>query len=128
HAHIHLPARRPGMPTGLQEAAHRGRKPAAQIPGWAPHGLLDTFHAERHPVGERMLSFTRAQSILLAPGDHVSALRDLIGELLTHDQTLRYVVDRLLGLDICYDHDRSPAHPLIGDWAPDLTLTTHNAH
>jgi FAD binding domain/Aromatic-ring hydroxylase, C-terminal len=123
-AHIQLPAGGPGLSTGLQDAANLGWKLAAQIQGWAPPALLDTYHAERHPVGERMLSFTRAQSTLLAPGDHVNALRDLIGELLTHDQSLRYVVDRLLGLDIRYDHDRSPAHPLTGGWAPDLTLTT----
>jgi 2-polyprenyl-6-methoxyphenol hydroxylase-like FAD-dependent oxidoreductase len=125
-AHIQLPAGGPGMTTGLQDAANLGWKLAAQIRGWAPPGLLDTYHAERHPVGERMLSFTRAQGVLLAPGDHVSALRDLMGELLTHEQTLRYVVDRLLGLDIRYDHDGSPAHLLTGDWAPDLTLTIDN--
>ncbi len=125
-AHIQLPAGGPGMTTGLQDAANLGWKLAAQIRGWAPPGLLDTYHAERHPVGERMLSFTRAQGVLLAPGDHVSALRDLMGELLTHEQTLRYVVDRLLGLDIRYDQDGSPAHPLTGGLAPDLTLTTDN--
>jgi hypothetical protein len=127
-AHIQLPAGGPGLTTGLQDAANLGWKLAAQIHGWAPPGLLDTYHAERHPVGERMLSFTRAQGVLLAPGDHVSALRDLIGELLMHDQTVRYIVDRLLGLDIRYDPDRSPAHPLTGGWAPDLTLTTDNGH
>jgi FAD binding domain/Aromatic-ring hydroxylase, C-terminal len=125
-AHIQLPAGGPGLTTGLQDAANLGWKLAAQIHGWAPPGLLDTYHAERHPVGERMLSFTRAQGVLLAPGDHVSALRDLMGELLTHEQTLRYVVDRLLGLDIRYDQHGSPAHPLTGGWAPDLTLTTDN--
>jgi 2-polyprenyl-6-methoxyphenol hydroxylase-like FAD-dependent oxidoreductase len=125
-AHIQLPAGGPGMTTGLQDAANLGWKLAAQIRGWAPPGLLDTYHAERNPVGERMLSFTRAQGVLLAPGDHVRALRDLMGELLTHEQTLRYIVDRLLGLDIRYDLDGSSAHPLVGGWTPDLTLTTEN--
>jgi len=123
-AHIQLPAGGPGMTTGLQDAANLGWKLAAQIRGWAPPGLLDTYHVERHPVGEPMLSFTRAQGVLLMPGDHVSALRDLVGELLTHEQALRYVVDRLLGLDIRYDLDGSSAHPLVGGWAPDLTVTT----
>jgi 2-polyprenyl-6-methoxyphenol hydroxylase-like FAD-dependent oxidoreductase len=127
-AHIQLPAGGPGMTTGLQDAANLGWKLAAEIRGWAPPGLLDTYHAERHPVGERMLSFTRAQGVLLGPGDHVSALRDLFGELLTHDQTLQYIVDRLLGLDIRYDIRNdlggSSAHPLVGGWAPDLALTT----
>jgi 2-polyprenyl-6-methoxyphenol hydroxylase-like FAD-dependent oxidoreductase len=127
-AHIQLPAGGPGMTTGLQDAANLGWKLAAQIRGWAPPGLLDTYHAERHPVGERMLAFARAQGVLLAPGDHVSALRDLMGELLTHDHTLRYVVDRQLGLDIRYAYGGSPAHPLIGGWAPDLTLTAGNGN
>ncbi len=123
-AHIQLPAGGPGMTTALQDVANLGWKLAAQLRGWAPPGLLDTYHAERHPVGERMLSFTRVQGVLLAPGEQVSALRDLVGELLTHQQTLRYVVDRLLGLDIRYDLDGAAAHPLVGGWAPDLPLRT----
>src|SRR5262249_1529072 len=123
-AHIQLPAGGPGMSTALQDVLNLGWKLAAQVTGWAPPGLLDTYHAERHPAGERMLSFTRAQGVLLSPGEHVTALRELVGELLTHEQTLRYVVDRLLGLDIRYDldADRAPAHPLVGCWAPDLPL------
>jgi 2-polyprenyl-6-methoxyphenol hydroxylase-like FAD-dependent oxidoreductase len=125
-AHIQLPAGGPGMTTGLQDAANLGWKLAGQIGGWAPPGLLDTYHAERHPVAERMLWFTRAQGVLLTPGDHVNALRDLMGNLFTHEQTLRYVVDRLLGLDIRYDPDDSSAHRLVGGWAPDLALTTEH--
>jgi len=123
-AHIQLPAGGPGMSNALQDVLNLGWKLAAQVKGWAPPGLLDTYHAERHPAGERMLSFTRAQGVLLSPGEHVTALRELIGELLTHEQTLRYVVDRLLGLDIRYDldADRAGAHPLAGGWAPDLPL------
>jgi 2-polyprenyl-6-methoxyphenol hydroxylase-like FAD-dependent oxidoreductase len=129
-AHIQLPAGGPGMSTALQDVVNLGWKLAAQVKGWAPPGLLDTYHAERHPAGERMLSFTRAQGVLLSPGEHVTALRELMGELLTHDQALRYVVDRLLGLDIRYDLDvdRAPAHPLEGGWAPDLPLRADGGH
>jgi 2-polyprenyl-6-methoxyphenol hydroxylase-like FAD-dependent oxidoreductase len=123
-AHIQLPAGGPGLTTALQDVVNLGWKLAAQVGGWAPPGLLDTYHAERHPIGERMLSFTRAQVVLLAPGEQVSALRELVGELLTHQETLRYVVDRLLGLDIRYDLDSASAHPLVGGWAPDLPLRT----
>src|SRR6266508_1379641 len=63
-AHIQLPAGGPGMTTALQDVANLGWKLAAQLRGWAPPGLLDTYHAERHPVGERMLSFTRVQGVL----------------------------------------------------------------
>jgi 2-polyprenyl-6-methoxyphenol hydroxylase-like FAD-dependent oxidoreductase len=123
-AHIQLPAGGPGMSTALQDVVNLGWKLAAQVQGWAPPGLLDTYHAERHPAGQRMLSFVRAQGALLAPGEHVTALRELISELLTHEQALRYVVDRLLGLDTRYDFDGdgAPAHPLVGGWAPDLPL------
>jgi 2-polyprenyl-6-methoxyphenol hydroxylase-like FAD-dependent oxidoreductase len=123
-AHIQLPAGGPGMSNALQDVLNLGWKLAAQVKGWAPPGLLDTYHAERHPAGERMLSFTRAQGVLLSPGEHVTALRELMSELLTHEQTLRYVVDRILGLDIRYDFDagRASAHPLEGGWAPDLPL------
>jgi hypothetical protein len=112
------------MSTALQDVLNLGWKLAAQVKGWAPPGLLDTYHGERHPAGQRMLSFVRAQGVLLSPGEHVTALRELAGELLTHEQTLRYVVDRLLGLDIHYDFDvdGAPAHPLVGGWAPDLPL------
>jgi 2-polyprenyl-6-methoxyphenol hydroxylase-like FAD-dependent oxidoreductase len=122
-AHIQLPAGGPGMSTALQDVVNLGWKLAAQLRGWAPAGLLDSYHAERHPVGERMLAFTRAQGALLAPGEQVNALRDLVGELLTHQQTLQDVVDRLLGLDIRYTLDGA-AHPLVGGWAPDLPLRT----
>ncbi len=123
-AHIQLPAGGPGMSTALQDVVNLGWKLAAQVEGWAPPGLLDTYHAERQPVGERMLSFVRAQGVLLSPGEHVTALRDLMSELLMHEQTLRYVVDRLLSLDVRYamGGDGAPAHPLTGGWAPDLPL------
>jgi 2-polyprenyl-6-methoxyphenol hydroxylase-like FAD-dependent oxidoreductase len=123
-AHIQLPAGGPGMSNALQDVVNLGWKLAAQVKGWAPPGLLDSYHAERHPAAERMLSFVRAQGVLLSPGEHVTALRELISELLTHEQTLRYVVDRLLGLDIRYDlaADGASVHPLVGGWAPDLPL------
>jgi 2-polyprenyl-6-methoxyphenol hydroxylase-like FAD-dependent oxidoreductase len=123
-AHIQLPAGGPGMTTALQDVVNLGWKLAAQVKGWAPPGLLDTYHAERHPAAERMLSFTRAQGVLLSPGEHVTALRELISELLCYQQPLRYVVDRLLSLDVRYEMggDGAQAHPLVGGWAPDLPL------
>jgi hypothetical protein len=71
-----------------------------------------------------MLSFVRAQGVLLSPGEHVTALRELLSELLRYQQPLRYVVDRLLSLDVRYEMggDGALAHPLVGGWAPDLRL------
>src|SRR5262249_50353928 len=123
------PAGGPGMSTAVQDVVNLGWKLAAQVTGWAPPGLLDTYHAERHPAGQRMLSFVRAQGVLLSPGEHVTALRELMGELLTHEQALRYVVDRLLGLDVRYAMGGAgPAHPLVGGWAPDLPLRSDGGH
>src|SRR5262245_23671722 len=128
-AHIQLPAGGPGMSTAVQDVVNLGWKLSAQVTGWAPPALLDTYHAERHPAGQRMLSFVRAQGVLLSPGEHVTALRELMGELLTHEQALRYVVDRLLGLDVRYAMGGAgPAHPLVGGWAPDLPLRSDGGH
>jgi 2-polyprenyl-6-methoxyphenol hydroxylase-like FAD-dependent oxidoreductase len=123
-AHIQLPAGGPGMSNALQDVFNLGWKLAAQVRGWAPAGLLDSYHAERHPAAERMLSFVRAQGILLSPGEHVTALRELMGKLLGYEQPLRYVVDRLLSLDVRYEMggDGASAHPLVGGWSPDLPL------
>lgn len=118
-AHIQLPAGGPGMTTGIQDAADLGWKLAAQVRGDAPAGLLDTYHSERHPVAERMLTFVRAQGLLLSPSPHVAALRDVLAELLTEPTSLRTVADRLTGLDV---HYQPGPHPLIGGWAPDLKL------
>ena len=128
-AHIQLPAGGPGMSNAVQDVLNLGWKLVAQVKGWAPPGLLDSYHTERHPAGQRMLSFVRAQGVLLSPGEHVTALRELIGELLTHEQTLRYVVDRMLGLDVRYAMGGAgPAHPLVGGWVPDLPLRSDGGH
>ncbi|HEX9297253.1 MAG TPA: FAD-dependent monooxygenase [Polyangiaceae bacterium] len=124
-AHIQLPAGGPGLSTGLSDAANLGWKLAAQIQGWAPPGLLDTYHQERHPAGARVLMHTRAQGLLLSPGEHTPALRELFGELMQDDQTMRRLVDLLQGNDVQYSmEDGQEAHPLVGRWAPELTLVT----
>lgn len=118
-AHIQLPAGGPGMTTGLQDAANLGWKLAAEVRGDAPAGLLDTYHDERHPVAAAMLTFVRAQGLLLSPGPQVDAMRDVVAGMLTEPATLRAMADRLTGLDIRYE---AGSHPLIGGWAPDLKL------
>src|SRR5262249_37604782 len=125
-AHIHLPAGGPGLSTGLQDALNLGWKLAAEVRGWAPEGLLDSYHAERHPVGRRVLMHTRAQGALLGPGPHAAALRELLGELLADDAALRRVVELLQGTDVRYEMDGGAGerHRLLGRWAPDLALVT----
>jgi 2-polyprenyl-6-methoxyphenol hydroxylase-like FAD-dependent oxidoreductase len=125
-AHVHLPAGGPGLSTGLQDAMNLGWKLAAEVRGWAPPDLLDTYHAERHPAGRRVLMHTRAQGVLAGPGEHVAALRELFAELLEQEQTLRHIADLLQGADTRYDMRDGGAerHPLLGRWAPDRPLLT----
>jgi 2-polyprenyl-6-methoxyphenol hydroxylase-like FAD-dependent oxidoreductase len=124
-AHIHLPAGGPGLNTGLQDAVNLGWKLAAQIHGWAPPGLLDSYHRERHPEGERVLLHTRAQGalILAASDGRTAALRELVAQLLQYQQPLRHLISLMYGLDTRYDTGTADSHPLAGRWAPDLALT-----
>jgi 2-polyprenyl-6-methoxyphenol hydroxylase-like FAD-dependent oxidoreductase len=125
-AHIHLPAGGPGLNTGLQDAVNLGWKLAAQIQGWAPPGLLDSYHRERHAEGERVLLHTRAQGALAfaAQDGRVAALREIIGQLLQYQEPLRHLVGLMYGLDTRYDTGTADPHPLSGRWAPNLTLAT----
>jgi 2-polyprenyl-6-methoxyphenol hydroxylase-like FAD-dependent oxidoreductase len=125
-AHIHLPAGGPGLNTGLQDAINLGWKLAAEIRGWAPPGLLDTYHTERHAEGERVLLHTRAQGALIGAGadGRIAALREVLGQLLQYEQPLRHLVNLMYALDTRYDTGTADPHPLAGCWAPDLALTT----
>jgi len=111
---------------GMIDAANLGWKLAAHLHGWAPPGLLDTYHGERHPVGQRVIVHTRAQSALMAPGEDVDALRQLFGELLRHEQSLRHVAELIHGADVRYGTGGPgiEPHPLAGRWAPDVRLAT----
>ncbi|BFO18329.1 hypothetical protein SHKM778_47170 [Streptomyces sp. KM77-8] len=114
-----------------------GWKLAAQINGWAPDGLLDSYHDERHRAGERVLLYTRAQLALMNPDEHhVTALREVFEELLGLQDTNRHLTAALNGLDVRYGVDGAaagtgtpvgeeasePRHPLDGLFAPDLVL------
>ncbi len=123
-AHVHWAYGGKGMQTGLQDAGNLGWKLAAQIHGWAPPDLLDTYHSERHPVGQRLMTFSRAQEALARPGEHVTALRELFARFLTQERTFRAIAEEITDVDICYPmgSDGSECHPLLGRWAPNLVL------
>jgi len=118
-AHVHSAMGGPGLNLGLQDAVNLGWKLAAELQGWAPDGLLDSYESERRPVGQRVVMQTQAQSALIAPGNDVTRLRELFGELLTDPQNVQRIADLISGADIRY-HDGP--HPLIGRWAPDLMI------
>ncbi|HET6988900.1 MAG TPA: FAD-dependent monooxygenase [Kribbella sp.] len=118
-AHVHSAIGGPGLNLGLQDTVNLGWKLAAELQGWAPDGLLDSYEAERRPVGQRVVMQTQAQSALIAPGNDVTMLRELFGELLTEPRNVQRIADLISGADIRYHEG---PHPLIGRWAPDLMI------
>lgn len=121
-AHIHFPAGGQGLNMGVQDAVNLGWKLASVVRGRAPQSLLDSYHAERHPVAERVLSNTRAQSALARPGPQSDALREVFGQLMVFDDVNRHLRHMLTALDIRYPTD--DRHLLSGRRAPDADLKT----
>ena len=124
-AHIHLPIGGQGLNLGIQDATNLGWKLAAHVQGRAPDGLLDSYHAERHPVAARVLATTRAQSVLMNPppeADDVWALRDIVINLAQLPDANRYLAGLMSGLDLRYDF--GDPDPLVGTRMVDLSLRT----
>jgi 2-polyprenyl-6-methoxyphenol hydroxylase-like FAD-dependent oxidoreductase len=121
-AHIHFPAGGQGLNMGVQDAVNLGWKLGAVVTGRAPESLLDTYHSERHPVGERVLQNTRAQSALARPGAHTDALRDVFGSLMESDDVNRKLRWMLTALTVRYPVGGD--HPLAGRRVPDADLKT----
>jgi 2-polyprenyl-6-methoxyphenol hydroxylase-like FAD-dependent oxidoreductase len=122
-AHVQSSLGGPGLNLGLLDALNLGWKLAAAVHGWAPPELLDTYNSERHPVGERVLMASRAQSALIGPGPNVTALRQVLSELLRSPETVRHLSDLMSAADTRYDTIGGPArHELAGRRLPDLPL------
>ncbi len=119
-AHVHPPLGGQGLNLGIQDAFNLGWKLAAQVAGWAPPGLLDTYGTERRPVAEDVLSLTRAQSELLLVEPGPLAVRRLLTELMGFEDVNRYLAERLAGTGIRYDVGDGPE--LLGRRLPDLAL------
>jgi 2-polyprenyl-6-methoxyphenol hydroxylase-like FAD-dependent oxidoreductase len=123
-AHVHAPDGGEGLNTGVQDAVNLGWKLARVINRTSPESLLDTYHAERHPVAARVLRNTMAYVALRRPDDRTKALRDTIAELVSMDEPRRRFAAMISGLDIHYD--LGGGHPLLGRRMPDLDLVTRN--
>ncbi|MET8862924.1 FAD-dependent monooxygenase [Nonomuraea sp. NPDC004580] len=119
-AHIHPPFGGQGLNLGVQDAVNLGWKLAAQIRGWAPDALLDTYHAERHPVAADVLDNTRAQAELASPEPGPRAVRRLLTELVAFDEVNRHLIEKTTGLAVRYDFGSGPG--LLGRRLPDLEL------
>jgi 3-(3-hydroxy-phenyl)propionate hydroxylase len=123
-AHVHSPAGGQGLNIGVQDAVNLGWKLAQVVNQTSPESLLDTYHAERHPVGARVLQNTMAQTALMGSGARIDALRDTMSELLSMDEPRKRFAAMMSGLDIHYD--LGEGHPLLGRRLPDLDLVTAN--
>src|SRR6266496_240839 len=121
-AHVHSPVGGQGLNTGVQDAVNLGWKLAQVVNRTSPEDLLDTYHAERHPVAARVLRNTMANVALLRPDDRVKALGDAMSELLGVDENRKRFGAMMSGLDIHYD--LGEGHPLLGRRMPDLDLVT----
>jgi hypothetical protein len=120
--HVHYPVGGQGLNLGVQDAMNLGWKLAQVVRGMSPDSLLDSYHAERHPIAARVLRNTLAQVALLRVDDRVDALRETMSELLGMDEPRRRFAAMMAGLDVHYD--LGEGHPLLGRRMPDLDLVT----
>lgn len=120
-AHIHPPIGGQGLNLGVQDAFNLGWKVAAQVRGWAPDTLLDSYQVERRPVAEEVLDNTRAQTELLSPEPGPQAVRRLLTELMDFDVVNRRLIEKITGIDIWYDF--GPGPDLLGRRLRDIAVT-----
>jgi len=123
-AHVHSPDGGQGLNTGVQDAVNLGWKLAQVIKGISPESLLDSYHAERHPIGARVLQITMAAVALRRTDERSKALRGMMAELLGMDEPRKRIAGEMSGLGIRYDFGEG--HPLLGRRMPDLDLSTAN--
>ncbi|MFD4192157.1 FAD-dependent monooxygenase [Amycolatopsis thermoflava] len=120
-AHVHSPFGGQGLNLGIGDAVNLGWKLAATVRGDAPDGLLDTYPVERHPIGEWVLEWTRAQIAAMRPDRHAKALRSVLTDLLTTGDGATYLAKKLSGVLHRYPVDSD--HELAGKSAPDFEFT-----
>ncbi|UQS26720.1 FAD-dependent monooxygenase [Amycolatopsis thermalba] len=120
-AHVHSPFGGQGLNLGIGDAVNLGWKLAATIRGTAPEGLLDTYTVERHPIGEWVLEWTRAQIAAMRPDPHTKALRSVLTDLLTSGDGSTYLAKKLSGVLHRYPVDGD--HDLVGRSAPDFEFS-----
>ncbi|WEH41075.1 rifampin monooxygenase [Streptomyces sp. AM 2-1-1] len=119
-AHIHPPTGGQGLNLGIQDAFNLGWKLAAEVNGWAPEGLLDSYHAERHPVAAEVLDNTRAQMLLLSTEPGPRAVRRLLTELMDIDEVNHRLIEKVTAIGVRYDVGEG--HPLLGKRLRDVGL------
>ncbi|MGK5671861.1 FAD-dependent oxidoreductase [Micromonospora sp. URMC 106] len=123
-AHVHFPAGGQGVNLGLQDAVNLGWKLAAEIRGWAPDGLLDTYHAERYPVAADVLRNVRAQVALMDPDPRTDALRELFARLMRIDEVNTHLSTMVTGVGVTYPVGARDDDRLAGRMVPSRPLKT----
>jgi 2-polyprenyl-6-methoxyphenol hydroxylase-like FAD-dependent oxidoreductase len=123
-AHIHPPTGGQGLNLGIQDAFNLGWKLAAEVSGWAPEGLLDSYQAERRPVAADVLDNTRAQMELISPEPGPQSVRRLVSELMDFDDVNRYLTEKATALGVRYDFGQSAGtgQELVGRHQRDVEL------
>ena len=119
-AHIHPPAGGQGLNLGLQDAFNLGWKLAAEVDGWAPEGLLDSYHTERRPVAADVLDNTRAQMELMSLEPGAQAVRQLVSQLMDFEEVNRYLIEKITAIGVHYDFGEG--HELLGRRLRDVEL------
>ena len=119
-AHIHPPVGGQGLNLGIQDAFNLGWKLAAEVDGWAPEGLLDSYHTERHPVAADVLNNTRAQIELMSLEPGPRAARRLMSELMDFEEVNRYLIEKITAIGVRYDF--GAGHGLLGRRLRDVAL------
>ncbi|MFG2888245.1 rifampin monooxygenase [Streptomyces sp. NPDC048248] len=119
-AHIHPPVGGQGLNLGVQDAFNLGWKLAAEIGGWAPEGLLDSYHTERHPVAADVLENTRAQMELMSTEPGPRSVRRLLSELMDFEGVNRHLIEKIIAIGVRYDFGEG--HELLGRRLRDVQL------
>jgi rifampicin monooxygenase len=119
-AHIHPPLGGQGLNLGIQDAFNLGWKLAAEVNGWAPEGLLDSYHTERHPVAADVLDNTRALVELTSLEPGAQAVRRLVSELMDFEEVNRYLIEKITAIGVRYDFGEG--HELLGRRLRDVEL------
>ncbi|MEU1664278.1 rifampin monooxygenase [Streptomyces sparsogenes] len=119
-AHIHPPMGGQGLNLGIQDAFNLGWKLAAEVGGWAPEGLLDSYHSERHPVAAEVLDNTRAQAELMSTEPGPQAVRRLLTELMDFEEVNRHLIEKIIAIGVRYDFGEG--HELLGRRMRDVAL------
>ncbi|MFE9940257.1 rifampin monooxygenase [Streptomyces hirsutus] len=123
-AHIHPPTGGQGLNLGIQDAFNLGWKLAAELAGWAPEGLLDSYETERRPVAADVLDNTRAQMLLLSAEPGARSVRRLLSELMDFEEVNRHLIEKITAIGVRYDfgHDSGGGHELLGRRLRDVGL------